>query len=271
MVFLALCCIFLVTIYGQCIETYPNHRIDYIINDLIDPNIYYLGHKNSSIECLNDCISLNYLCELSDNESISEEWGAPTFWYPNNDECSLTWSLNNQANESYELITPNIAANEYIIELKLSVSYGRSAGIVFKAKEPPIYLGYFVYLNFENNDITIWHITAEDGESWTVDYDDPLPIALEYNTIYTLKVHIANNQFTIYFNQQFIYSSSQPFSPLYNTAGLAGIYMMDYYMPYQVTATFHSFKITYPNYNYDQFICAAYTYDNGNNECFGYY
>merc|ERR1712228_51801 len=104
-------------------------------------------------------------------------------------------------------------------------------------------------------------------------YHDISPINLRLNTIYSLKVHVIDNQYMAYLNEQALFSSPMSFLPSYS-GNYAGIYMYTNQSSSIATvATFHSFTVNYPNSNdnQDALLCTAYTFDTNNSECYGYF
>eukprot|EP01083_Nonionella_stella_P098777 277870_1 len=272
--FVALFPIFVIVIGGEpCNQTYPDTKIEYITNHLGDANsrsdvynIYYLGTKQSVSDCLDSCIDFNYLCDKSLTNTYF--WDNPTgsaLWDFDNSLCSITIS---SSTEAWVLLTPNITANEYIIDLQVSLSTNsRDAGITFKTKQP--FTSYYAYVNAIDDDVSYLYYTDHiNGDRWFV---KDFSVDIGWGVRYDLQVHVINDKFTLSLDGEEMYSETNSFPPEYGDANYAGIYFFDYNDA--TSATFHSFKVRYPdsNDNGDAFICAAYVYNNINNDCFGYY
>eukprot|EP01083_Nonionella_stella_P171050 583432_1 len=275
----ALICIFLVVIEGEpCNQSFIDTKIGYITDHLNDAHsrsnvysIYYLGTKLSATDCLESCIDFNYLCDKSPNNIyMHDEPSGSSIWEFNNSSCSITISIDDQTLEAWGSLTPNITANEYIIDLQLSIpTNSRDAGVTFKANNYG-YTSYNIYLNAVDDVVTRFYYTDHiNGQSWVE--DDLSKNTIDWNVIHDVQVHVTHDKYTVSLNGQQIYLETDSFPPEYGGANYAGIYIYD--EDASTTATYHSFRVRYPDSsdNDDEFVCAAYVFDNGNNDCFGYY
>ena len=81
--------------------------------------------------------------------------------------------------EVYALLTPDISANEYIIELNVSVLQGQDVGIIFKSKDTNTkFLQVVYYINVFENEVAVWHYVDED-EDWDHVFKATSPINLQ--------------------------------------------------------------------------------------------
>ena len=239
----------------------------YTQDNATDIDVIYLGNTSlSKDDCLEACIDSNFLCDVS---SLNEVYkNGQTEWIYNDGDCSIRGTLSgSQKNKESVALVADISADEYIIELNVSVSEGRDVGIIFKANDPNIWSQVGYGIDFRTNEVIIFEYPDNNPDGWDYAYYETSPISLQYDTMYSLKVHVIGTQYMAYLNEQQIFSSF--FLPSYS-GNYAGIYMYDVSSSIATVATFHSFTVSYPNSN-DAFLCTAYTFDTNSNECYGYY
>eukprot|EP01083_Nonionella_stella_P164215 542893_1 len=253
---------------SPCIRSYTDHTINYISNNMnIDSDITYLGHKTSANDCQNSCSDFNYLCGTS-SANIGLQDGATIVF--DSDNCAIE-IYGDADNKSPKLtITEDLKASEYIIEVELTMHAGYEAGFWFKANND-MSNQWDYYVGMDPGDsggsqvIAGWDEGSAYEELLKTDNYGP-----SFNTRTTVSAHIDGNNLKTYFEDSAT-MKTQHYSGTMKTdsrfAGYAGLWT------YEMDATYHSFKIAFPdtNDNADETFCASYLYDKSNSECYGYY
>eukprot|EP01083_Nonionella_stella_P203404 742201_1 len=253
---------------SPCIRSYTDHTINYISNNMnIDSDITYLGHKTSANDCQNSCSDFNYLCGTS-SANIGLQDGATIVF--DSDNCAIE-IYGDADNKSPKLtITEDLKASEYIIEVELTMHVGYEAGFWFKANnDMSNHWDYWVGMDPGDSGgsqvIAGWDEGSAYEELLKTDNYGP-----SFNTRTTVSAHIDGNNLKTYFEDSGT-MKTQHYSGTMKTdsrfAGYAGLWT------YEMDATYHSFKIAFPdtNDNADETFCASYLYDKSNSECYGYY
>eukprot|EP01083_Nonionella_stella_P076442 208291_1 len=262
-----------------CIRSHPNYTIDYISNNLNnDPSIRYLGTKPSATDCQNSCQNLNYLCDKSSSDASRSSHFDPWF---DNANCEITIPNG----DVYVSLTDDLVAKEYIIEAQFTITDEWEAGIYFKSNYYNVTelftdassLSYEYFFGITPVPDTghgftgYWHVENAGESGHHILSNASTPTNITYNTMYTLQVHVHDNDFVTYIDGDVHFSSySYPLEKIDEslwTNSYAGVYVWD------GGGIVHSFKVIFPDASDDQDdkVCAAYIYDTVDGDCHGYY
>eukprot|EP01083_Nonionella_stella_P076443 208292_1 len=263
-----------------CIRSHPNYTIDYISNNLNnDPSIRYLGTKPSATDCQNSCQNLNYLCDKSSSDASRSSHFDPWF---DNANCEITIPNG----DVYVSLTDDLVAKEYIIEAQFTITDEWEAGIYFKSNYYNVTelftdassLSYEYFFGITPVPDTghgftgYWHVENAGESGHHILSNASTPTNITYNTMYTLQVHVHDNDFVTYIEGDVHFSTYLHPSEAINASSwahqnYAGVYTWD------ASAVMHSFKVIFPDAsdNPDELLCAAYIYDTVYGDCHGYY
>eukprot|EP01084_Bolivina_argentea_P004966 9399_1 len=244
-----------------CIRSYPNHTIQHIVNNMNDPSIMYLGDRTSTTDCINNCMDLNYLCDKSHSNVFTFTDDSSNPFIFDNTDCSAQ-STHSGSYGSMALLTSNIIAREYIIQIQLTITSGTEGGIVFKAQQSDEW-NYWVFVNADSNTMPTGPYETNHDTPW---WDNDDLGTINYNQKYNLSIHVINNTFQRYLNQQPI-GNQYTIDESKWTQSHAGV------ITWRGSVIYHSFKLEFPNNNdnQDKYICKAYMYDKQQQRCYGYY